>query len=288
MTVNLWTDAAHAQSYLGHRKLLPRREVGYQALLELVPEVPGRVLDLGCGDGEVVARVIDVRPVTEAVAVDFSPEMLRRVRERFAEAQHVTVVEHDLDVALPAEWGTFDVVVSAFAIHHVVDERKRALYAEVYDRLRPGGAFLNLEHVASPTPELHEAFLERHRHDARGRRPLQPARSGRSPAGVAAWRRVRAGRLPLEVAGAGPAGGHSRRLTTLGGSSHRSFSSSGPLPKSDRHEAMGLAQLEATVTYPEFLTYLFDREQTKELAVELAFVIDEQLTMEQRRSMQPA
>jgi hypothetical protein len=42
------------------------------------------------------------------------------------------------------------------------------------------------------------------------------------------------------------------------------------------------------VTYPEFLTYLFDRDQTKELAVELAFVIDEQLLMEQRASLQPA
>jgi hypothetical protein len=51
---------------------------------------------------------------------------------------------------------------------------------------------------------------------------------------------------------------------------------------------LGLVQLEATVTYPEFLTYLFDREQTKELAVELAFVIDEQLLMEKHRSMQPA
>ena len=39
------------------------------------------------------------------------------------------------------------------------------------------------------------------------------------------------------------------------------------------------------MTYTEFLTYLFDREQTKELAVELAFVIDEHLLMEQRRSM---
>jgi len=46
--------------------------------------------------------------------------------------------------------------------------------------------------------------------------------------------------------------------------------------------------MEATVTYPEFLTYLFDREQTKELAVELAFVIDERLQFEQQRSMQPA
>jgi hypothetical protein len=38
------------------------------------------------------------------------------------------------------------------------------------------------------------------------------------------------------------------------------------------------------VTYQEFLTYLFDRDQTKELAVELAFVIDEHLVAE--REMQ--
>lgn len=159
MTVNLWSDAAHAESYLEHRKRIPRRDEGYGVLVEFLPERVDRVLDLGCGDGEVVGRVLAARPDAQAVAVDFSGEMLRRVRERFAEALNVTVVEHDLDEPLPGDWGTFDVVVSAFAIHHVVDERKRSLYAEVYDRLAPGGVFLNLEHVASPTPELHEAFL---------------------------------------------------------------------------------------------------------------------------------
>jgi tRNA (cmo5U34)-methyltransferase len=159
VTVNLWSDAAHAESYLEHRKRIPRRAEGYGVLLEFVPEDIGRVLDLGCGDGEVVGRVMEVRPGAEAVAADFSAEMLRRVRERFIEALNITIVEHDLDEPLPAEWGTFDAVVSAFAIHHLVDERKRALYAEVYERLAPGGVFLNLEHVASATPELHEAFL---------------------------------------------------------------------------------------------------------------------------------
>jgi tRNA (cmo5U34)-methyltransferase len=159
VTVNLWSDAAHAESYLEHRKDIPRRDEGYGVLLELLPERVGRVLDLGCGDGEVVGRVLEARPGAQAVAADFSEEMLRRVRDRFVEALNVRIVEHDLDVPLPEEWGTFDAVVSAFAIHHVVDDRKRALYAEVYDRLAPGGIFLNLEHVASPTPELHEAFL---------------------------------------------------------------------------------------------------------------------------------
>jgi tRNA (cmo5U34)-methyltransferase len=159
MTVNLWGDAAHAESYLEHRKRIPHRAEGYRVLLEFVPEDVARVLDLGCGDGEVVGRVLEARPGAEAVAADFSAEMLRRVRERFVEALNVTVVEHDLDEPLPADWGTFDAVVSAFSIHHVVDRRKRSLYAEVYERLAPGGVFLNLEHVASATPELHEAFL---------------------------------------------------------------------------------------------------------------------------------
>jgi cyclopropane fatty-acyl-phospholipid synthase-like methyltransferase len=159
MTVNLWSEPEHAQSYLEHRKHIPKRVQGYEATLDFVPEGVGRVLDLGCGDGEVVGRVLDARPDAQAVAADFSAEMLGRVRERFAGSERVTIVEHDLDAPLPTAWGKFDAVVSAFAIHHLADERKRALYAEVYDRIEPGGVFLNLEHVASPTRELHVAFL---------------------------------------------------------------------------------------------------------------------------------
>jgi Methionine biosynthesis protein MetW len=62
MTVNLWTESEHAQSYLEHRKHIPKRVEGYEMLLEFVPQGVSRVLDLGCGDGEVVGRVLDARP----------------------------------------------------------------------------------------------------------------------------------------------------------------------------------------------------------------------------------
>ena len=159
MTVNLWSEAEHARDYLARRKDLPHRLEGYAALLEFLPATPRRVLDLGTGDGELMARVRVVHPGAEGLAVDFSDEMLGRARARFAEDPAVTVVEHDLDEPLPASWGTFDAVVSSFAIHHVDDARKPVLYGEIHERLMPGGVFCNLEHVSSPTPELHEAFL---------------------------------------------------------------------------------------------------------------------------------
>lgn len=157
--VNLWTEDAWALRYLRERDDIPHRREGLEVLVELLPPAPRRVLDLGTGDGHTLALVRAARPGVSGVGVDFSPEMLRRATARFAAAPDVTILEHDLDCPLPSWPERFDLVVSSFAIHHCVDERKRRLYAEVFDVLEPGGSFFNLEHVDSPTPALHDAFL---------------------------------------------------------------------------------------------------------------------------------
>ena len=80
-------------------------------------------------------------------------------RERFAGDDRVTVAAHDFAAPLPFE-GPFDAMVTSLAVHHVSDERKRALYAEVAGLLAPGGVFANLEIVASPTPALHDRWRD--------------------------------------------------------------------------------------------------------------------------------
>jgi tRNA (cmo5U34)-methyltransferase len=156
--VNRWTEAAWAQRYLSERDDLPHRVEAYTAFMELLPPAPRRILDLGTGDGYTLGLVRGAHPLARGVGLDFSAEMLGRARDRFAGDGDVEIVEHDLDEPLPP-LGRFDLVVSSFAIHHCVDARKRALYGEVFDVLEPGGRFLNLEHVDSPTPELHVDFL---------------------------------------------------------------------------------------------------------------------------------
>ena len=157
--MNEWSKAAHATAYLD-RPGPPHREEGERTLWELVPEHVERVLDLGTGDGRLLARVLERWPRARGVAVDFSPTMLDAARARFAGDAQVEVVAHDLDDVLPLDrLGRFDLVVSAFAIHHCADERKRSLYGEVFGVLEPGGLFANLEHVASPTARLHDEFF---------------------------------------------------------------------------------------------------------------------------------
>jgi SAM-dependent methyltransferase len=163
MPVNLWTRTDHALDYLERADSITHRSEGESSLLEFIPHTTRRILDLGTGDGRLLALVLREQekrgqPNMEAIAIDFSPAMIEAAGKRFAGNPSVALVTHNLDHPLP-DLGKFDAVISSFAIHHLVHERKRALYSEIYGLLNTGGVFCNLEHVASPTPRLHEEFL---------------------------------------------------------------------------------------------------------------------------------
>ncbi len=157
--MNEWQSAEHASAYLGRADRVPHRSAGESALLDEIPASALRVLDLGSGDGRLMELVLRARPEARGVAVDFSPLMLEQLKARFGSGSRVEVVDHNLDWRLPV-LGTFDVVVSSFAIHHLEHERKRELYEEIWALLEPGGVFCNLEHVAAASPYAHERFLE--------------------------------------------------------------------------------------------------------------------------------
>jgi tRNA (cmo5U34)-methyltransferase len=154
-----WDDTRQVDWYLDRVGRLEPRRAGEQALAEVVPEAPDSLLDLGCGDGRLASLVLSMRPdLARAVCTDVSPAMIERARRRFADDGRVTVASHDLTMPI-APLGTFDLVVSGFAIHHLEHGRKRTLFAEIARQLRPGGVFANLEVVASATPERHQEFL---------------------------------------------------------------------------------------------------------------------------------
>ena len=155
-----WQRVDHALAYLARADKLPHRAEAERVLLEQIQTEAIRVLDLGTGDGRLLSLIKTFQQDAEGVALDFSEPMLERAKKRFANEKRVTIVKHDLSVPLPLQrLGTFDAVVSSLAIHHLTHNRKRQLYGEVFDLLNPNGVFCNIDHVASPTPNLHLKFL---------------------------------------------------------------------------------------------------------------------------------
>ena len=158
MPANEWADSEHVERYLDRADEFPRRAEGEGVLLDHIPADARRVLDLGTGDGRLLALVQRNRGARAGVGLDASDVMLAAAAERFRGAYQVELVRHDMAEPLP-ELGRFDAVVSSMAIHHLEHDRKRSLYAEIFDLLEPGGTFANFEHVASPSRGLHVAFF---------------------------------------------------------------------------------------------------------------------------------
>jgi tRNA (cmo5U34)-methyltransferase len=159
MRVEEWKASDHVEHYLKRADGYPHRAEGESVLVEQIPRQARRILDLGTGDGRLIALIRRHRPGFAAVGLDFSELMLDAAARRFTGDEHVELLRHDLAEPLPA-LGSFDAVISSMAIHHLEHPRKRALYGEVFDLLEPGGVFANFEHVAAPTRRLHLAFYE--------------------------------------------------------------------------------------------------------------------------------
>jgi tRNA (cmo5U34)-methyltransferase len=161
---NEWLTEDRVIEYLDRADRLPHRLEGESVLLEHIPVGTNRILDLGTGNGRLIRLLKNNNKnlnIVEAIGLDFSSLMIKKAREEFSKDPSVKIIEHDLNNSLFPKLNCekFDVVVSSFAIHHLEHQRKLALYKEIFSILNSGGIFCNLDHVSSPSPQLHKRFM---------------------------------------------------------------------------------------------------------------------------------
>lgn len=162
----IWQQADTTANYHRSRPGIPFADTQFdivERVLRAHEIEVGHVLDLGCGDGIATQAIIDRFAVVNAVLVDFSDPMLQAARDRFAALEaDVRIVSGDM---LGSDWlpdvrafAPFDLVISRYAIHHLPDERKQSVDTDILGLLRPGGMFVNIEHVRSPNLQYQGAF----------------------------------------------------------------------------------------------------------------------------------
>ena len=130
-----------------------------QLVLRLDLPVSPRVLDLGAGTGDLVFEALKQRPAARAVAVDFTPEMMR-IGQRRPGAERVRWVVADA-AWLPFASAAFDAAVSGFLLRNV-PEVDRVL-TEERRVLHPGGRVASLD-TTPPSRSRLRPFLTFHLH----------------------------------------------------------------------------------------------------------------------------
>lgn len=149
------------------RQLIPYYEELLDAIARCLPVEAKRILELGCGTGELTLRVLQRCPSARVIAMDYSPRMLDFVEGKLAGAhkgERWHAVEMDFGEWAhngSAEIGTgFDAVVSSLAIHHLSNEMKLKLFERIRSVLNPGGSFWNADPVLPDLPQLADTYQQ--------------------------------------------------------------------------------------------------------------------------------
>jgi 2-polyprenyl-3-methyl-5-hydroxy-6-metoxy-1,4-benzoquinol methylase len=108
----------------------------YSFLVSLVPAEAAKVLDIGCGLGELTSRLAIAN--REVTGVDLSPEMIMRARKKLADNKALSFLCGNF---LEQDFGSnqFDCVISAATLHHMQPD---IAISRMVELLRPGGRLI--------------------------------------------------------------------------------------------------------------------------------------------------
>ena len=152
-------------------------ETGQQALpdatlvLELIAksakthlQIGDRVLDLGCGAGNLTLRVMNEVGALECHLVDLSLPMLERAQTRVDSCGALKSIIYRQDMReLDFQVGSFEAIFAAAALHHLrSDEEWLSVFNKIWKWLKPGGRLYVSDFVIFDDPKIHEIMWARY------------------------------------------------------------------------------------------------------------------------------
>lgn len=127
-----------------------QRKLAHEAELESAD----RVLEIGCGTGNLALLVKRMRPQLEVVGLDPDPKALARAGRKARRAGLTLKLDRGFADELPYPDGSFDRVLSSLMFHHLEAELRAPSLREVVRVLRPGGS-LHLMDFGGESHHLH-------------------------------------------------------------------------------------------------------------------------------------
>lgn len=129
-----------APAYSLFRRLVGRDRARLAYTREYLRVQPGqRVLDIGCGTGDMLRYL----PAVRYVGYDLSPAYIARARERFGDRGEFRCSAVSDDLA--AGEAGFDLAIAHGVLHHLDDAEAASLFRVARRALRPGGRLVTFD-----------------------------------------------------------------------------------------------------------------------------------------------
>jgi SAM-dependent methyltransferase len=118
------------------------------------------VLDLGCGDAQLIAKDLATINIDSYMGYDLSEAALAQA-EHFLQnlAARKTLCLGRMENLLASSKECWDLIYSSYAIHHLSDEGKQEIMQEVYYHLNPKGLFLMID-VMRKKDQSRDAYMD--------------------------------------------------------------------------------------------------------------------------------
>jgi len=124
-----------------------------------------RVLEIGCGTGNLTVLAKRLNPSAEVLGIDPDPKALARARKKAGRAGLHIEFREAFSEQLPFPDASFDTVLSAFMLHHIPPDLKSPALREVYRVLKPGGSLQIADFEEGEHPRGHHFADEGHSHE---------------------------------------------------------------------------------------------------------------------------
>lgn len=144
-----------------------QRDVAIETVA-LVEHAPERILDIGCGTGNVTRELARLYPKADIFAADLSHAMVETTRNNAGDCKGFVAADFE---GIPFQEGTFNTIISSLAYQWTKDLTKAM--AEAYRVLTPGGSFIFSTLGPETFKELRAVRTELHK--TSGRDGLAPS-----------------------------------------------------------------------------------------------------------------
>lgn len=118
---------------------------------------PKHILDLGCGNGNITLKLLELYPNADYTFLDASENMLEICKAQFGSHNKTYVQSYFQDYKFPIL--QFDLVVAGFSIHHCNAKDKQILLKHIYKSLTTKGIFMCSDLMVDKNTKEHESML---------------------------------------------------------------------------------------------------------------------------------